>query len=244
MTRPAPEEKALVVRSMFARIATRYDLMNRLMTFGRDRYWQRGVVRLANLPRGGRLLDIGCGTGGIAKIAGRGDASLAITAADFTFEMLQQGRTAQWRTRFGWCCADAHSLPFADATFDAVTSGYLLRNVADIGRALSEQVRVAKPGARIVCLDTAPPDRHILRPLINLHMHRVIPWLGGLVSGDRFAYRYLPQSTEAFKSPRELARLMRTAGLVAVAYQRHMFNTVTIIHGIVPPRRRGPTARD
>ena len=233
MTLPARSEKAEVVRSMFARIAARYDLMNRLMTFGQDRVWQREVVRRAALPAGGRLLDIGCGTGGIAKMAAA-DPSLRITAADFTLEMLLQGRSApSWR-RLTWCCADALALPFADRTFDAVTSGYLLRNVVAIDRALDEQIRVAKPGARIVCLDTAPPDQHVLLPLINFHMQRVIPWLGGLVSGDRYAYQYLPQSTQAFKTAAELARMMRTAGLIDVVYQRRMFNTVTIIHGTVP----------
>ena len=233
MMLPERHEKARVVRSMFARIAARYDLMNRLMTFGQDRVWQREVVRRAALRPGGRLLDIGCGTGGIAKTAGR-DPSLRITAADFTPEMLRWGRSTPPARRLEWCCADALALPFADRTFDAVTSGYLLRNVVAIDRALAEQVRVAKPGARIVCLDTAPPEGHILQPLVNLHMQRVIPWLGGLVSGDRYAYHYLPQSTEAFKTPAELARLMRAAGLVDVVYQQRMFNTVTIIYGTVP----------
>ncbi len=233
MTLPARNEKAKVVRSMFARIAARYDLMNRLMTFGQDRVWQREVVRRAALPAGGRLLDIGCGTGGIAKMAAA-DTSLRITAADFTLEMLLQGRSAPHPRPLTWCCADALALPFADRTFDAVTSGYLLRNVVAIDRALDEQIRVARPGARIVCLDTAPPDQHILLPLINFHMQRVIPWLGGLVSGDRYAYQYLPQSTQAFKTAAELARLMRTAGLRNVVYQRRMFNTVTIIYGTVP----------
>ena len=233
MMLPERHEKAKVVRSMFARIAARYDLMNRLMTFGQDRVWQREVVLRAALRPGGRLLDIGCGTGGIAKAAGS-DPSLRITAADFTLEMLRRGRSTPSARRLEWCCADALALPFADRTFDAVTSGYLLRNVVAIDRALAEQVRVAKPGARIVCLDTAPPEGHILQPLVNFHLHRVIPGLGGLVSGDRYAYQYLPQSTEAFKTPAELARLMHAAGLVDVVYQQRMFNTVTIIYGTVP----------
>ncbi len=242
MTLPTRHEKARVVRSMFARIAARYDLMNHLMTFGQDRVWQREVVRRAALKPGGRLLDIGCGTGGIAKMAGT-DPSLHITAADFTLEMLQRGQSTSHRQRLAWCCADALALPFANGSFDAVTSGYLLRNVVAIDRALAEQIRVAKPGARIVCLDTAPPDRHILLPLVKFHMHRIIPWLGGLISGDRYAYQYLPQSTQAFKSPEELAELMRAAGLVDIAYQRRMFNTVTIIQGTVPEARRRDNVR-
>ncbi len=241
MKLPDRDEKARVVRSMFARIAGRYDLMNHLMTFGQDQVWQREVVRRAALPPGGRLLDIGCGTGGIAKTAGA-DPTLHITAADFTLEMLQRGRVVKG-SRLEWCCADALALPFADRTFDAVTSGYLLRNVVAIDRALAEQVRVAKPGARIVCLDTAPPDRHILLPLINFQQHQVNPWLGGRVSGDRFSDRYLPPSTQACKTPFELARLMRAAGLVDVAFQRRMFNTVTIICGTVPVGDGGASLR-
>lgn len=219
---------------MFARIAARYDLMNHLMTFGQDQGWQREVVRRAALPPDGRLLDIGCGTGGIAKKAFGRDPSFRITAADFTLEMLRRGRAGPWRQALQWCCADALRLPFPDNTFDAVTSGYLIRNVVDIRKALAEQGRVAKPGARIVCLDTAPPDHQLLMPLINFHMQRVIPWAGRLISGDRFAYRYLPQSTRDFKTPEELAQLMRQAGLVNVAFQRRMFNTVTIIYGNTP----------
>ena len=233
MTLPASDEKAAVVRAMFARIAARYDLMNHLMTFGRDRGLQREVVRRANVPPHGRLLDIGCGTGGIAKIAVESDASLDVTAADFTFAMLQRGRSANWRARLQWCGADALALPFADDTFDAVTSGYLIRNVVDIQCALAEQIRVARPGARIVILDTAPPKRHALLPLINFHMQCVIPRVGALVSGDRFAYQYLPQSTRAFKTPEELAQAMLAAGLVEVGFQRRMFNTITIAYGHV-----------
>ena len=233
MTLPALEDKATVVRAMFARIAARYELMNHLMTFGQDRRLQRKVVRRANIPPQGRLLDIGCGTGGIAKIAAENDASLGVIAADFTFEMLQRGRAGPWRTRLQWCGADALALPFGNDTFDAVTSGYLIRNVTDIQRALKEQIRVARPGARIVILDTAPPERHVLLPLINFHMQCVIPLVGALVSGDRFAYQYLPQSTRAFKTPEALAQAMRAAGLVDVAFQRHMFNTITIAHGKV-----------
>lgn len=243
MTLPAPKEKATTVRAMFARIARRYDLMNHLMTFGCDQSWQREVVRRAEPPPGGRLLDIGCGTGGIAKEAWARDPSLRITAADFTLAMLQQGCSGPWRQRLDWYCADALSLPFADDTFDAVTSGYLIRNVADIHQALAEQCRVAKPGARIVCLDTAPPGRHPLKPLIHFHMHRIIPLVGGLVSGDPMAYRYLPQSTRAFKTPEALAQSMRAAGLVQVAFKRRMFNTVTIIYGRVPARDAEDSAR-
>jgi demethylmenaquinone methyltransferase/2-methoxy-6-polyprenyl-1,4-benzoquinol methylase len=119
------------VRAMFDRIAGRYQVMNALMTFGRDRAWRRAVVRSAALPPGGRLLDLASGTGDIALEALRHDPAGSVTAVDFSLEMMRVGRRRPGGARIGWCAADALALPFADATFDAVTSGYLLRNVAD-----------------------------------------------------------------------------------------------------------------
>lgn len=229
--------KAETVRAMFGRIAGRYELVNSLMTFGRDRAWQRRVIRQAKLPAAGRMLDVGCGTGGLARAALHHDPNLHVTAADFTFAMLITGRAAGYRPGLLWCGADALALPFPDATFDAVTSGYLLRNVADIPQALAEQVRVVKPGGRVVCLDTAPPPNDWRRPWILFYLMRVVPLVGGWVSGDRQAYRYLPASTCAFKPPAQLAQLMRSAGLAQVAWDTLMFNTVTIVSGTKPVPR-------
>jgi demethylmenaquinone methyltransferase/2-methoxy-6-polyprenyl-1,4-benzoquinol methylase len=133
-----------------------------------------------------------------------------------------------------WLAADALNLPFAQATFDAVTHGYLLRNVTDIPRALREQLRVLKPGGRMVCLDTTPPRPDLLRPFIMLYLTYVIPLLGSLVTGQRDAYTYLPKSTVGFKTPDELAALMRDAGFVDVQYRTFMFNTMAVHWGRRP----------
>jgi len=232
-TRPVPHD----VRAMFDRIAGRYRLMNVLMTFGRDRAWRRAVVDEAALPAGGRLLDLASGTGDIALEALRRDPDLRVIAADFSLEMMRVGRRRPDGGRVAWCAADALALPFADASFDAVTSGYLLRNVADRGRAFREQARVVRPGGRVVCLDTSPPPPSPLRPLVRLHLRRIIPLLGRLIAGDRSAYAYLSASTEGFTEPQRLAAIMREAGLVEVRYRSFMAGTIAVHVGVRPPER-------
>lgn len=228
---------AASVRAMFGRIADRYVLMNSLMTFGRDRAWRRMVVERAGLPPGGRLLDIATGTGDIALEALRRDAGLTAIGGDFSLEMMRVGRTRGNGHRLHWTGADALRLPFPGETFDAVTSGFLIRNLpaGRIVGAFVEQARVLKPGGRVVCLDTSPPPDNLLRPFINVHLRYVIPTLGRLVSGEASAYTYLPATTVAFKTPDQLTDLMREAGLRDVTYCRLMFGTIAIHSGTRTP---------
>jgi demethylmenaquinone methyltransferase/2-methoxy-6-polyprenyl-1,4-benzoquinol methylase len=222
---------------MFGRIARRYDLMNGLMTFGQDRVWQREVARRAALPRGGRLLDIGSGTGGIVSAACRQVPGLTAVAADFSLAMMTTGRSRLPQAAILWCGADALALPFADETFDAVTSGYLIRNVVDIGQAFREQVRVVRPGGKVVCLETSPPPAGPLRPFIIRYLRTVIPLAGRLIGGDRDAYRYLPESTQQFLPPEKLAARMQDAGLERIGFDRRMHGTLAILDGTKPGRR-------
>lgn len=225
---------------MFDRIAGRYQRMNALMTFGRDRAWRRAVVDEAALPPGGRLLDVASGTGDIALEALARDPAGCVVAADFSLGMIGVGRRRPGGARVLWCAADAFALPFGDASFDAVTSGYLLRNVADRVGAFREQLRVVKPGGRVVCLDTSPPPPSPLRPLVRLYLRRVIPLLGRIVAGDRPAYAYLAASTEGFKSPAELAAIMREAGLVDVRHRSFMAGSVSVHSGTRPRPAEAP----
>jgi demethylmenaquinone methyltransferase/2-methoxy-6-polyprenyl-1,4-benzoquinol methylase len=231
MTPIEKTEKAAHLREMFGRISARYDLMNRLMTLGRDRYWRRDVVNKAELPKGGRLLDVGSGTGDIALEALRRDPALTVTSVDFSHNMMLVGRRRPGGRNVFWCQADALQLPFDDAIFDAVTTGYLLRNVIDIRQTFEEQIRVLKPGGRIVCLDTSPPILNPLWPFIMFHLRFVIPLLGLLIAGNRGAYMYLPKSTQAFLKPDELVSVMMGVGLKDVTYRRYMFGTMAIHTG-------------
>ncbi|HUF40108.1 MAG TPA: ubiquinone/menaquinone biosynthesis methyltransferase [Anaerolineales bacterium] len=225
-------ERAEYVQDMFTRIAARYDRMNRLMTFGQDMRWRRIVIRRAALPPGGRLLDLGTGTGDIALAVRKAHAESRIVAADFTVEMMRVGRTRPGGAAIPWTTADALNLPFADASFDAVVSGFLMRNVTDLPRALLEQRRVLKPGGRIVILDTTRPPQNLLSPFIRIHLKYVIPALGKLITGEVDAYRYLPETTQGFLSAEELALKMRDAGFDEIGYKRAMLGTIAIHWGI------------
>jgi demethylmenaquinone methyltransferase/2-methoxy-6-polyprenyl-1,4-benzoquinol methylase len=232
-------ERSRYVQGMFARIAGRYDLMNRTMTVGQDVRWRREVIQRAALPPDGFLLDLGAGTGDLARAALRQSPTVHALAADFTLEMMQVGKSRRAKQpgedqRLDWSVADAQALPLPDGAFDAVVSGYLLRNVSNLALSLSEQHRVLKPGGRIVALDTAPPLHNALEPFIRFHLHTVIPTLGRWITGQADAYTYLPDSTESFLEPEQLAARLQEAGFEAVSYRRRMFGTMVIIWGCKP----------
>jgi demethylmenaquinone methyltransferase/2-methoxy-6-polyprenyl-1,4-benzoquinol methylase len=228
------EERARYVQAMFARIAGRYDLMNRLMTFGQDLRWRRYVIQQAQLPVNGRLLDIATGTGDIAREGQRQVAGLQAVGGDFVIEMMQAGKRLPGRETIRWVAADTLALPFPPDYFDAVTSGFLMRNVIDVPGALHEQVRVTRPGGRVVILESSPPKDNLLRPFIRFHLNTVIPALGKLITGQTEAYRYLPDSTQQFQGPEELARTMNKAGLTQVSYRLFMFGTIAVHIGQKP----------
>lgn len=224
-------ERARYVQGMFNRIAHRYDTMNRLMTVGQDVRWRRAVIRRAALPANSRLLDLGAGTGDLAQEALRQHPDCLPTAADFTLGMMYRGRERPGANRIDWNAADALQLPYPDQSFDAIVSGFLLRNVSDIRQSLAEQYRVLKSGGRLVALDTTRPPQSLLTPLIKIHLHTVIPTLGQIITGERDAYRYLPDSTEAFLAAEQLAGRMLAAGFCNVGFQRLMLDTIAIHWG-------------
>lgn len=222
------EERARYIQDMFTRIARRYSLLNHWMTAWQDVRWRELVIRFASLAADGRVLDLGTGTGDLAREALRQHPRIQVTAADFTLEMMRSGRR---REGLNYTAADALRLPFEDSTFDAIVSGFLMRNVIDIQQALREQHRVLRSGKRIVILDTTRPKRSLFSPAIWLHMHIVIPALGSLISGVREAYNYLPDSTEAFLTPEDLAARMAAEGFTNIHFKVLMLGTVAIHWG-------------
>jgi demethylmenaquinone methyltransferase/2-methoxy-6-polyprenyl-1,4-benzoquinol methylase len=234
MTFDTADQKYHYVNHMFARIAHRYDVMNRVMTGGQDRHWRRLLVQQASLPPGGRLLDIATGTGDIAFESLRQRPDLAqVIGADFTLPMMRVGCQRQTQAsrhfpQLGWSGADTLHLPFPTNHFDAVASGFLMRNVTSVTQALAEQARVCKPGGRVLVLEIPRPAETPFGQLFRLYFHRVVPVVGGLISGQPDAYRYLPASADAFLRPAELQAAMEAAGLTGVSYQMLMFGTVAL----------------
>ena len=225
MTRLAGKERAAYVQKMFTRIADRYDLMNRVMTGGQDVRWRKQVIQLTKLNKGDYLLDIGTGTGDLARDAFAQCPQANVVAADFTLEMMRVGKRSG---ELNFSSADTLHLPFCDSSFNAVISGFLMRNVIDLPKALQEQYRVLKNDGRVVVLETTRPKKNILSPLIWMHMHLMIPVLGKLLTGFGEAYRYLPQSTQGFLTAEDLASRLVAAGFKNVGFRRYMFGTIAI----------------
>jgi demethylmenaquinone methyltransferase/2-methoxy-6-polyprenyl-1,4-benzoquinol methylase len=219
---------------MFGRIALRYDLMNRLMTLGRDRAWRRYTVEQAAVPARGRVLDIATGTGDLGLEAFRQHPQARVVGLDFTPDMLDlaQEKALTAGTPLGLVAGDALRLPFADCAFDAAVTGFALRNVTDIPEAFVEMARVVRHGGRVACLEIAKPGHPFFRRLFAFYFYRLVPLLGGWITGERFAYTYLPHSLTTFLTPDEIVGVMRQAGWPRVRYRRMMLGTVAVHVGI------------
>jgi demethylmenaquinone methyltransferase / 2-methoxy-6-polyprenyl-1,4-benzoquinol methylase len=228
MTPNEPSKQAEQVRAMFTRIAGRYDLMNRLMSFGQDVFWRRKMMAKINFLPHARVLDLGAGTGDLSREVRRLTDGASITAADFTLGMLQAGK--EWQS-IQCCNADAMHLPFEDNRFDVVVSGFLVRNVENVDQTLTEMARVLKPGGQLLILDMTRPRSKLLAPFIRFYLNRLVPLLGTLVTGQKDAYTYLPDSTQSFLKAEDLATKMKAAGLQNVEFETLNFGTVAIHRG-------------
>jgi demethylmenaquinone methyltransferase/2-methoxy-6-polyprenyl-1,4-benzoquinol methylase len=212
-----PRERTRRIQQMFGRIVPRYDGLNRLMSFGMDSRWRRAAADAA-VPAGLRILDIGTGTGDLAReLAGRDAAS--IVGSDVSPVMLRQA-AKRHAGQFVWCAADAQRLPFRGAAFDVVTNAFVLRNLPELSLALGEMRRVLRPGGRLICLDMTQPPRTAFAAAYRLYFNHVLPPVAGLLSGQREAYRYLPASLERFPNADGLARMMAAAGFEDVSFRR------------------------
>jgi demethylmenaquinone methyltransferase/2-methoxy-6-polyprenyl-1,4-benzoquinol methylase len=219
------------VRNMFDAIAGRYDLMNRVMTLGQDQKWRRFVVESIGDPGHGRVLDLATGTGDIAALVRRLHPEAMVIGTDFSRNMLKEAKRRFPDAAISWQACDANRLPFADEVFEAVTFGYLLRNVDDSLAVLREVRRVLRPGGRVVCLDTTPPARNVLYPFVRLYLRFGIPLLGRLIASDEAAYSYLTGSTMDFHSAEALAGLFAQAGFADVGYKKFMLGTIGVHWG-------------
>ena len=201
---PEGEEKARTVRRLFDTISPRYDLVNRVMTFGMDAGWRRRTVRELALPPGSRVFDLACGTGDLCRVlAAAGHRPVGF---DFSHGMLLAARTHAPLIE-----SDILRLPVRDASADGATCGFALRNVVSLEELFAELARAVRPGGRIALLETAEPERWLMRLGHRVYFRKVVPAIGGLLS-DREAYSYLPRSTAYLPPPNEVLSMLREAG--------------------------------
>jgi demethylmenaquinone methyltransferase / 2-methoxy-6-polyprenyl-1,4-benzoquinol methylase len=204
---PTGEAKVRAVRGMFDAIAPRYDLVNRVMTFGLDRGWRRRAVRDLRLPPGSLVLDLAAGTGDLCRdLQAAGHRPVGV---DLSWGMLAAARTTAPLVQ-----ADVTRLPVPDGRADGATCGFALRNLADLDAFLAELARVVRPGGRVAVLEVSRPDSALLRWGHGVYFGKVVPRIGGLLS-DRSAYRYLPRSAAYLPPPPELVGRFEAAGFTA-----------------------------
>lgn len=233
-----PEDKGPLVGAMFERVASRYDLMNDLMSGGIHRLWKSAMIDWLAPRPGLQLLDVAGGTGDIAfrvldRVARRGGPAPLITVCDVNRAMLEVGRDrAIDQNRIApiqWLCADAEALPLPDRSADAYTIAFGIRNVTRIERALTEARRVLRPGGRFLCLEFSRFQLAGLSELYDRYSFTVVPWLGEWIANDRAAYQYLVESIRRFPDQATFAGMIAQAGLGRVRY-RNLSGGIAALH--------------
>jgi demethylmenaquinone methyltransferase/2-methoxy-6-polyprenyl-1,4-benzoquinol methylase len=230
MTRASLEKDPRDVAAMFDGVAGRYDVTNDVLSLGQDRLWRRAVVRAVGAQPGERVLDIAAGTGTSSEpFAAQG---VEVVPADFSLGMLRVGKRR--RPDLAFTAADATRLPFADASFDAVTMSFGLRNVSDPASALREFLRVTRPGGRLVVCEFSQPVSRPLRLVYSRYLMRALPAIARKVSSNPESYVYLAESIQAWPAQRELAEQVREAGWAAVEW-RNLTGGIVALHRAAKP---------
>jgi demethylmenaquinone methyltransferase/2-methoxy-6-polyprenyl-1,4-benzoquinol methylase len=215
---------------MFDRIAGRYDLVNTVLSGGTDGGWRRRAARATGLQPGGSALDVACGSGKLtavlASVAGAGGR---VVGMDFSPQMLEVARREHPAIEF--VEGDALTLPFDDASFDASTIAFGLRNLADPVRGLREMLRVVKPGGRAVVLEFVRPPKNVVGGAYRLYLRTLLPAIGGAISGQPAAYRYLSDTVDSYRTPEELRAMAAAAGWSDVSFKGMAMGTVGILTG-------------
>jgi len=233
-----PQEKAARVLRIFTGAAARYDLVNRVISLGRDLSWRRFMAQNASFPPGSLVLDLGSGTGDMAREVLQSSPLSRVVGVDNCPALLARARRKRGLERARWIFGDALHLPFAAGSFDGVTASFALRNVADAPGALGEIHRILRAGGKIAVLDIVRSDPASPAVFSGIHFRRIIPVLGRLIGSDPEAYSYLPHSIEAFYSARELRDELRERGFTELLFKELMFGRVAVFIGQADKKRR------
>jgi demethylmenaquinone methyltransferase/2-methoxy-6-polyprenyl-1,4-benzoquinol methylase len=224
------------IRNLFNNIAPTYDLLNRLLSLRRDLYWRKMAVQEFRGYRGW-MLDVATGTGDVViEMIRQEDHERKVFGFDFSEPMVRRAQEKLSKKGFSGMVAlglgDALSLPFRENTFSGAMVAFGLRNIVEKGQALSEMVRVVRPGGKVVVLEFTFPQKGLMRRLYPLYFKRILPWVGGSISGDRGAYAYLPESVLHFRYAEEYEGLMRKSGLANVLSRSLTGGVASVISGI------------
>ena len=234
-------DKGAYVRDMFARIAPRYDVANRVISAGMDEGWRKRAIAILAAPKNGAVVDLCCGTGDVVFHLLRTDPTLHVTGIDFCAPMLDGARERAPREARGdatFLEGDVMALPFPDNAFDGATMGFAMRNVVDIDAVLLEISRVLKPGARFVNLDMSKAPNALWKRCFDLYFYRIVPLIGGMIGGSRQAYTYLPQSLTNHPDAPALRERFERAGFSDCGFERVMGGAIAIHYGTA---RKDPT---
>lgn len=226
---------------MFDRIAGRYDLLNRVISFRLDGRWRRQVIRNALTRPQPRVLDIGTGTGDLifdAAKAAHGDGQFV--GLDFSRQMLNLANAKRFNLSHGksidLTLASAMVLPLKAGVFDSVMTAFVLRNVSNLIALFGEAFRVLKPGGRFVSLDMFPPEAHWFAPIYSVYFHCIMPWIGGFLAGDRDAYQYLSDSVRQFHPPETVSEMIAGVGFTQIQVRKFLGGAVCMHTAEKPPR--------
>lgn len=214
------ETKSKEIQQMFDNIAGRYDLLNRLLSFRTDVRWRKKAIKLAGIAQGHKVLDLACGTADMMIEMDRRVGGITLVGGDFSYNMMKIGQQKFPKGMF--CVSDAHNLPYADESFDRITISFGFRNVTDKPKGLAEMHRVLKKGGKLCILEFSQPEGPVFSRLYRLYFTKILPFIGGIISGNRRAYEYLPESVYKFPK-RDVYRAM----ILDAGFSEVRFNPMT-----------------
>ncbi len=226
----------LKIQSMFSSIATKYDLLNSLLSFGRDRYWRKFAVGQFPKIKGGLFLDAATGTGDVALEIVKQRPDSRVIGVDFSEQMVELGKkkilNTSYQNKIEIRSGDITSLPFENETFDASIIAFGIRNIPDYKKGIREMARVVKGGGKVIILEFTSVQSQFFKLPFRLYLTRVLPAIGGIISGKKDAYKYLSDSVLDFPGPEEFKKIMEETGLKEVSYYPLTFSIVTVHVGV------------